>query len=98
MNEIITFESMEALYRHIQSRGGATTASHGALGTFFILMGAYTNPNTCSCKKGKNALNNIMAACRAFSGTTGDVRNNCKSLFDNKMIIVKENGTEIVRF
>jgi hypothetical protein len=23
---------------------------------------------------------------------------NCKSLFDNKMVIVKENGIEIVRF
>jgi hypothetical protein len=97
MNEI-TFESMEALYRHIQSRGGATPASHGAMGTFFALMGVYTNPNTCQCKKGKNALNNIMVACRAFSGMTGDVLANCKSLFDNKIVIVKENGIEIVRF
>jgi hypothetical protein len=97
MNEI-TFESMEALFRHIQSRGGANPATHGALGTFFALMSAYTNPNTCSCKKGKGALNNIMTACRALSSMTGDVLSNSKSIFDNSKVIVKENGTEVVRF
>lgn len=97
MNEI-TFESMEAAFRHIQSRGGANPATHGALGRFFASMSMYTNPNVCSCKKGKNALNNIMSACREFSGMTGDVLANCKSLFDNKTVIIRENGTEVVRF
>lgn len=97
MNEI-TFESMEAAFRHIQSRGGANPATHGALGRFFALMSIYTNPKVCSCKKGKPALNNIMSACREFSGMTGDVLANCKSLFDNKTVIIKESGTEVVRF
>ena len=92
MNEI-TFESMEALFRHIQSRGGANPSAHGTLGVFYSLMAMYTNPNTCSCKKGKAALNNIVSTCRSLSGMS-----NSKSLFDNNTVIVKENGTEVVRF
>lgn len=94
----MTFDSMQALFDHIHSRGGANPATHGALGNFYALMAVYTNPNTCSCKKGRAALNNIMATCRAFSGMTGDVLANAKALFDNKTVIVRENGTEIVRF
>ena len=97
MNEI-TFESMEALFRHIQSRGGANPSAHGTLGVFYSLMAMYTNPNTCSCKKGKAALNNIVSTCRSLSGMSGDVLSNSKSLFDNNTVIVKENGTEVVRF
>jgi hypothetical protein len=97
MSEII-FDSMQAMFNHIHSRGGANPATHGALGIFYAHMSMYVNPNTCSCKKGKAALNNIMSACRSLSGMTGEVLSNSKVMFDNKTVIVKENGTEIVRF
>jgi hypothetical protein len=94
----ITFDSMQSLFNHIHSRGGANSAAHGVMGNFYALMAVYTNPNACQCKKGKAALNNIMSACRSLSGMTGEVLSNSKVMFDNKTVIVKENGTEIVRF
>lgn len=94
----ITFNSMKEFFSYIHSRGGATAANHGAMGTFYALMAVYSNPNTCQCKKGKAALANIINACKSIASLTGDVLSNCKALFDNKTVIVKENGTEVVRF
>jgi hypothetical protein len=94
----MTFDSMQALFSHIHSRGGANPVSHGMLGNFYALMAVYTNPNTCSCKKGRAALNNIMSTCKSLSGMTGEALSNSKAIFDNKTVIVKENGTEFARF
>jgi hypothetical protein len=97
MGEIV-FNSMQDMFNHIRSRGGANPATHGTLGTFYALMTMFTDPNTCSCKKGKAALANIMNSCKSISAMRDDVLSNCKNLFDNKIVIVKEGGTEIVRF
>lgn len=94
----ISFNSMQELFNHIHSRGGANPATHGAMGTFYALMSVYTNPNACQCKKGKVALNNIFNACKACSGLTAEALANCKAIFDNNTVIVRENGTEVVRF
>ena len=94
----MSFNSMQELFNHLHSRGGANATVHGALGTFYNLMLMYTNPHTCSCKKGKNALNNIFNTCKACSELTGEVLTNCKAKFDNNTVIVHENGTEVVRF
>ena len=97
MNEM-TFDSMQALFSHIHSRGGANAGQHGVLGVFYALMANYTNPNTCSCKKGRAALANIMNTCKSLSSMSGDILTNSKTLFDNNTVIVRENGTEVVRF
>ena len=98
MNEMI-FNSMVDFFNHIHSRGGATVQTHGSLGQFYIMMGVYTNPNTCSCKKGKGAYNNIFNICKSLSTTLqGEQMMNSRGLFDNQVVVVKENGNEIVRF
>lgn len=94
----LVFNSMEEMFRHVHSHGGANPATHGALGTFYALMSVYTNPNTCSCKKGPGALNTIMNACKSISGMRDDVLNNIRAVFSNRTVIVNEGGREIVRF
>lgn len=96
MNEI-TFSSLNEFYIHLQTRGGAN-ASHGPLGTFYSLMGKYLDPNTCSCKKGKGMLDTIINSVRAMNALSGDKLVNAKSLFDNTLVIVKDNGSEVARF
>jgi hypothetical protein len=98
MNEMI-FNSMVDFFNHIHSRGGATVQNNGSLGQFYIMMAVYTNPNTCSCKKGKGAYNNILNICKSLSTTLqGEQMMNSRGLFDNQVVVVKENGNEIVRF
>jgi len=97
MNEMV-FNTMTDFFNHIHSRGGATNDRHGILGTFYSLMGAYTNPNTCSCKKGKGAYNNIFNVCRSLTTMSGDTLANSRVLFDNRGVILNENGREIARF
>lgn len=96
--EQITFNSMQELFNHIHSRGGANPSTHGMLGTFYALMGVYSNPNTCNCKKGPGAFNNIMNTCKTLSTMHGDVLDNSRAMFDGKQVIVNEGGREIVRF
>lgn len=96
--EQMTFIDLHTLYNHIHSRGGANPATHGVLGTFYALMGVYLNPQTCSCKKGPSAYNNILNMCKTLSTMSGDALSNSRALFDNKTVIVNEGGREIVRF
>lgn len=98
MNEMV-FNSMMEFFNHIHSRGGATPQNHGPLGQFYAAMSMYTNPNTCSCKKGKAAYNSIFNSCKSLSTTLqGDQLMNSRGLFDNQIVVVRENGNEIVRF
>ena len=97
MNEMV-FNSMTDFFNHIHSRGGATVASHGSLGNFYASMSVYTNPNTCSCKKGKNAYNSLVTMVKNLPTSLGNNTSNAKSLFDNQTVVVNENGAEIVRF
>jgi hypothetical protein len=98
MNEM-TFNSMVEFFNHIHSRGGANIPTHGVLGSFYIMMSVYTNPNTCSCKKGKAAYNNIFNTCKSLSTSlSGEQLMNSRGMFDDKIVVVKEGGNEIVRF
>lgn len=98
MNEMV-FNSMTDFFNHIHSRGGANVATHGALGNFYANMSVYTNPNTCKCKKGKNAYNNLVTMVRNLSTSlSGDQLMNVRPIFDNQLVVVNENGAEIVRF
>ena len=95
----MTFDNMQTFFNHIHSRGGANPANHGALGNFYAHMAVYSNPNTCSCKKGKNAYNNIFNICRSLTTSlTGQELANARSLFDNRGVVVNENGREVTRF
>jgi hypothetical protein len=98
MNEMV-FNSIHDFFNHIHSRGGANPNTHGTLGRFYGFMQVYTNPNTCSCKKGKNAWNNITNTVKGLSSTLTEVHlMNSRPLFDNMIVVVKESGTELVRF
>ena len=94
----MVFNNITDFFNHIHSRGGATITSHGSLGKFYATMSVYTNPNTCSCKKGRNAYNSIVTTVRNLPTSLGEYMSNAKSLFDNQTVVVNENGAEIVRF
>jgi hypothetical protein len=96
-NEII-FNSIEELFNHIMSRGGATPVDHGAVGTFVSMMKNYTNPNGCSCKKTKAVRANILSAARSFNSLLGQHLVNVRALFDGKAVILREENQEIARF
>lgn len=91
------FNSIYELYDHLKSRGGASPEAHGQLGNFYAHMVSYTNPNTCSCKKGKKALNMILSSARLIGSATDTVRQNCLSLFDGKGMILNYDGAELSR-
>ena len=98
MNEM-AFNSIHEFFNHIHSRGGADANSHVSLGRFYGMMKVYTDPNACSCKKGKNAWNNITNTVKGLSTSlVGDHLINSRPIFDNLIVIVKESGTELVRF
>lgn len=97
MNEL-TFDSMKALFDYIHSRGGADSTTHGQLGDFYRMMKAYMDPNTCSCKKGRNAYNNIYSKCKSLTGLKGTALVESRALFDNRIVVVMEKGHEVARF
>ena len=98
MNEMV-FNSMVDFFNHIRSRGGATIPAHGPLGNFYMMMSVYTDPNACSCKKGKAAFNNIFNICKSLStALQGDQLINSRGFFDNQIVVVNEGGKEVVRF
>lgn len=95
----MVFNSIHEFFNHIHFRGGATVATHGTLGKFYSFMQVYTNPNACSCKKGKNAYNNIVSTVRNLSTTlTEEHLMNSRPMFDNLIVVVRESGTELTRF
>jgi hypothetical protein len=94
----ITFNSMQEFYMAIHAKGGATIEAHGPIGNFYILMAVYTNPNTCSCKKGKNAFANIFNTCRSALNMSGEHLTNCRAMFDNQNVTVNESGREVTKF
>jgi hypothetical protein len=96
-NEII-FNSIEELFNHIMSRGGANQTDHGTVGTFVSMMQNYTNPNACSCKKTKAVRMNILSAARTFNTLSGQHLVNVRALFDGKVVILREANQEIARF
>ena len=61
-------------------------------------MQKYMDPNVCSCKKGKNAYNGMIAVIRTMNATNGDALVKAKSLFDNRLVIVREGSSEVARF
>jgi hypothetical protein len=94
----IAFESMESFFSYIHSKGGANPPQHGTVGNFYAMMAVYTNPNTCSCKKGKNAFANIFNTCRSALNMSGEHLTNCRAMFDNQNVTVNESGREVTRF
>ncbi len=95
----IAFESMESFFSYIHSKGGANPPQHGTVGNFYAMMKQYTDPNTCSCKKGKNAYNTIFNMCRAISITlAGEQLANVRTLFDNQTVVVNEGGKQITKY
>lgn len=93
----LTFNTIEELFAHLRARGGANPQRHGALGTFYAQMTVYTNPNTCSCKKGKKARDMILATARTIGSVTGEIRDNCLALFDGNGMILNSDGGELAR-
>lgn len=91
------FNTIEELFAHIRARGGANTQRHGPLGTFYTQMTVYTNPNTCSCKKGKKAREMILNTARTIGSVTGEVRDNCLALFDGQGMVLSSDGGELAR-
>jgi hypothetical protein len=94
----ITFNSMQEFYMAIHAKGGATLEAHGPIGNFYAMMAVYTNPNTCSCKKGKNAFANIFNTCRSALNMSGEHLTNCRAMFDNQNVTVNESGREVTKF
>lgn len=93
----LNFNSIEELFAHLRARGGANPQRHGPLGTFYVQMGVYTNPNTCSCKKGKKARDMIIANARTIGSVTGEIRDNCLALFDGQGMVLSSDGGELSR-
>jgi len=93
----IAFNSIEELFAHLRARGGANQQRHGPLGTFYTHMTVYTNPNTCSCKKGKRARDTILNTARTIGSVTGEVRDNCLALFDGQGMVLSSDGGELAR-
>jgi len=96
-NEIM-FNSIEEMFNHIMSRGGAEQSTHGTTGLFTALMKNFTNPNTCSCKKTKAARANIVSVARNLNTLSGDQLVATRALFDGKVVILREANQEIARF
>lgn len=96
-NEII-FNSIEEMFNHIVSRGGAEQTTHGTTGVFIAMMRNYTNPNTCSCKKTRAARMNIVGVARNMNTLSGQQLVNTRALFDGKVVILREANQEIARF
>lgn len=92
-----TFNTIEELFAHLRARGGANPQRHGAMGTFYAQMTVYTNPNTCSCKKGKKAREMIINTARTIGSVTGEVRDNCLALFDGQGMVLSSDGGELAR-
>lgn len=96
-NEIV-FNSMEEMFNHIVSRGGAESPNYGQMSNFYRMMQVYTNPNTCSCKKTRAARNNILSLARHLNTLSGEALVSTRSLFDNRVVILREANQEILRF
>lgn len=97
MNHPYSFNSIEELFSHLKVRGGANPQAHGVLGSFYVQMTMYTDPNTCSCKKGKKARDTILATARKIGSVAGEVRNNCLALFDGNGMVLSSDGGELAR-
>lgn len=91
------FNTIEELFAHLRARGGANPQRHGSMGTFYAQMTVYTNPNTCSCKKGKKAREMIINTARTIGSVTGEVRDNCLALFDGQGMVLSSDGGELAR-
>lgn len=98
MSAEIVFNSIEEMHNHIASRGGADQARHGSLGLFHAMMRNFTNPNTCACKKTRAARTNIISVAKTLNRIGGDQLVAMRSLFDGKVVILREDNQEIVRF
>jgi hypothetical protein len=97
-NDEIVFNSIEELFNHIVSRGGAESPTYGQTSNFYRTMQVYTNPNTCSCKKTRAARNNIISLARHLNALSGEALVNTRALFDNRVVILREANQEILRF
>lgn len=96
-NELI-FHGLKNLFGHIHDKGGADPATHGAVGAFYSHAKTYFDPNACSCKKGKGAHSNLLKVCRSFPSIKGEQLIAARALFDNRIVVVNDNGRTIVRF
>lgn len=93
----VNFNTIEELFAHLRARGGANPQRHGPLGTFYMQMSVYTNPNTCSCKKGAKAREAILNTAKTIGSVTGEIRENCLALFDGSGMILSSDGGELAR-
>jgi hypothetical protein len=98
MNEMV-FEGIQPLFDHLKSRENVSPQIHGMIGNFYQGMSVYTNPNTCSCKKGKRALDSLNAMYTRIP-TSLSTQNAAavRALFDNQTVVLKLDGAEIGRF
>lgn len=96
-NELI-FHGLKSLFDHIHAKGGAESATHGAVGIFYSHAKTYFDPNACSCKKGKGAHSNLLKICRSFPSIKGDQLTAARAVFDNRIVVINEGGQDIVRF
>jgi len=57
----ISFNGPEPFYDRIDSSGIQIDPEvHSSINTFYRMMKSYRDPNTCSCKKGRAAYQNIV--------------------------------------
>jgi hypothetical protein len=98
MNEMV-FEGIQPLFDHLKSRENVNPQTHGTIGNFYQVMSVYTNPNTCSCKKGKRALDSINAMYSKIpTSLSAQNAEAVRSLFDNLPVVLKLDGAEVGRF
>lgn len=96
MNDII-IEGIDDLYSKLLAVGCGN--EYGPITSFFVKARTMKDPNTCSCKKGKKAQDELL---RMYMNLPSQIRSepnlgNAKKLLGGSVLIFKISGTEFAR-
>lgn len=91
-NTDVIVNSPEELYRILIIHGRKLDADQfGVLAFFYSGMKEFTNPNTCSCKKGEKKKRSLQTLYRSLPNTmTSEQKKNVYDLFGGSVVLMME--------